>query len=752
MSLEKNSPSSLWEVAVSAPVPKFLFYMENHALGDYREGLKVKVPLGKGQRLVNGVLLQKVPPSTHLNPDIELKEIHSIDREHPPVDSLFLQWLQWLSHYYTAPLGDVVSSIFPPLGKEGRKKKKASKAMSKTATKAKAKTKAKTTAEAEAERPQNLHEGLHEGLHESLSEGFDESLLKNENLAPRNPIELNKRQIQCFKSISAHKGFSVHLLWGVTGSGKTEVYLHLFQKMLQEEEGGKGLFLVPEIALTPQLMNRFKEFFSPDKVCILHSKLTPRQRTDEWWKILRGQGQVLIGTRSALFCPIDSIKLIIVDEEHEWSFKQDKGLKYHGRDSAIMRAKFLNCPIVLGSATPSLETWDNVQKKRYHLHEMPERTNALPLPQMEVVDLRKKQRSQPQDLKERLKQLKQIKIKLPFWLSFELYESMKAALDRGEQVALFLNRRGTAPHVLCTQCGDVPQCAHCDISLSLHKGDKLICHYCDGKKAFSSKCGKCGLEGMTSFGLGTEKVEEEVTQLFPQQKVLRMDSDEISTRKKMESSIEKIEKGEVSIIVGTQMMAKGFNFPCLSLVGMILADIGFHLPDFRSTERSFQLFVQMAGRAGRNPQFQSGQVKVILQTYNPDHPSICYARKGDYKRFATEELQCRAQLAYPPYGRLALVRAQGRFMHKVQTGIHLLCHRIRRLQEKHPAYQKIRLLGPSTAPISRIKNIYRYQLLLKCKEPTLIQKMWQHLQQSQPESQWAVGVHFALDIDALNFL
>ena len=529
--------------------------------------------------------------------------------------------------------------------------------------------------------------------------------------------------------------------------------MHLFQKMLREgKKEDKGLFLVPEIALTPQLMSRFKQFFGSEKICVLHSKLTPRQRTDQWWKILKGEGCILIGTRSALFCPVKSLKMIIVDEEHEWSFKQEKGLKYHGRDAAIMRAKFLNCPIVLGSATPSLETWYNVQQKKYHLYEMPERVLNIPLPQVEVVDLRKKHSTKPEDLQERMRKLQRIKVKPPFWMSSELYENMQAALDRGEQVALFLNRRGTAPHVLCPECGNVPQCVHCDIALSLHKNHQLVCHYCNYKKAFSPECEKCDSKEMNAFGLGTEKIEEDVALLFPGQQVLRMDSDEISTRKKMEDAIQRIEKREVSIIVGTQMIAKGFNFPHLSLVGMVLADIGFHLPDFRSTERSFQLIVQMAGRAGRNPQLASDKVKVLLQTYNPDHPSVFYACKGDYKRFAEEELQCRAQLNYPPCGRLALVRAEGRFMNKVQAGISLLCRRIRLLQEKHPTYQKISLLGPSMAPIARIKNIYRYQLLLKCKEPLLIQKMWQHLQQSQPESQWAVGVSFVLDVDALHFL
>ena len=720
MSLEKNPSPPLWEVAVSAPVPKFLFYMEKGELGDYKEGLRVKVPLGKRRRLVNGVLLKKVPPSTQVDPDIELKEVHSIDRDHPPVDSLFLQWLQWLSHYYAAPLGDVVSSIFPPLGKKGEKKKKNQNS--------KAKQKGKLSLD------QNLDRD---------KQAMEKKYLKQ---------TLNPKQLQCFQSISAYKDFSVHLLLGVTGSGKTEVYLHLFQKVLEKGKDHKGLFLVPEIALTPQLVDRFKTFFGEDFVCTLHSKLTPRQRTNAWWKILKGEGRILIGTRSALFCPLPSLKLIIVDEEHAWSFKQDTGLKYHGRDSAIMRAKLLNCPIVLGSATPSLETWYNVQRKKYHLYEIRERAQAFPLPQVEIVDLRKKQSLQPQDFKERVQQLKQIKIKLPFWLSFELYESMKATLERGEQVALLLNRRGTAPYVLCTECGNVPQCKHCDISLSLHKKNNLVCHYCDYKKAFSSQCEKCGVESMDSFGLGTEKMEADVKELFPDQKVLRMDSDEISTQRKMELSIKKIEKREVSIIVGTQMIAKGFNFPHLSLVGMVLADIGFHLPDFRSTERSFQLMVQMAGRAGRNPQFQSSQVKVLLQTYQPDHPSIFYACKGDYKSFAKEELECRSQLDYPPYGRLALVHAQGRFINKVQAGIHKLCGRIRYLQEEHPVYQKVQLLGPSTAPIARIKDTHRYQLLLKCKEPLLIQKMWQHLQQSTLESSWATGVYFTLDIDAFQFL
>jgi primosomal protein N' (replication factor Y) len=464
------------------------------------------------------------------------------------------------------------------------------------------------------------------------------------------PPVMTEEQHASFESISKFKTFSSHLVFGVTGSGKTEIYLRLLEKVL--EEGKTGIVLVPEISLTPQLIQRFSRRFG-DKIAALHSQLTDRERTTQWWDIIEGRKRILVGARSALFCPIQNLGLIIVDEEHEPSYKQDEKLKYNGRDAAVMLAKQADCPIVLGSATPSLETWKNAVEKKYHLHTLKNRVANRSLPDMLVVDLREEKAS------EEAQKLKEEKYShLPFWMSPLLFEKMRSTLDDGYQAALFLNRRGVAQMVLCPACGHTRECPNCDINLTLHHHTHLVCHYCDYHESLKNKCPDCSEGHLEAMGLGTELLENDLAKLFPDKKIARADRDEIQTRTDLEDLILGMEEGTIDILVGTQMIAKGLDFPKLKLVGLVLADVGFNLPDFRATERSFQLITQMSGRSGRHVKPGESPGTVVIQTYNPEHESLVFAQKHDFEGFAQQELNNRSALSYPPVGKLLGFRLQ----------------------------------------------------------------------------------------------
>ncbi|MEZ0390742.1 MAG: primosomal protein N' [Pseudobdellovibrionaceae bacterium] len=634
--------SQYWSVAVDVPLHEPLTYLAPTELtAELKRGLLVRVPLGRSDRSVKGLLLT---PAEAI-PDVEIKAINKIESEYQALPDYFLKWIEWLAQYYLHPIGNVMVSAYPPLSRLEKARK--------------------------SSRPPVVPQ-----------------------LANRPPPELTEEQSQVFEAIRKSKEFSTHLLFGVTGSGKTEVYLRLLQEVL--EQGKQAIVLVPEISLTPQLIHRFSERFG-DRIAVLHSQLTDRERTNQWWEMVEGRKKILIGARSALFCPLQNIGLIIVDEEHESSYKQDEKLKYHGRDAAIMLGKFANCPVILGSATPSLESWKNAQEGRYQLQTMAQRVQNRSLPQVEILDLR----SQKKDPA------------LPYWLSAPLFQAMQETLQRKEQVALFLNRRGMAQVVLCPDCGYTHECPNCDISLTLHGQHHLVCHYCDYHESFRLDCPSCKEGEMTPLGLGTELVESEMQKLFPEAKVARADRDEIQGRSDLEELVRGMESGETDILIGTQMIAKGLDFPNLNLVGLLLADVGFNLPDFRATERSFQLITQVSGRSGRHVKPGESPGRVIIQTFNPDHPSLIFAKDHHFSNFAEQELQHRKILSYPPYGKLTSFRIQGTHLRRVQEAARLLQRRSQQLKTMNPAYEKIEVLGPAEAPISKLKGQFRYYLLLK---------------------------------------
>lgn len=676
--------SQLWEIAVDAPLLNSLSYQvpENRKI---ERGQKVFVPLRNRQ--VSGIALEKKLGLVNYS----VKEIIDIDDSFPLLPEHYLQWLEWLADYYIYPKGSVVHLAFPPL-----KNKKTNRKSNKT------------------------------------------SPIPSLSLNPKKLI-LNSEQTKVIEDISKHADhFSTHLLFGVTGSGKTEVYMGLLEKTL--EQGKSGIVLVPEISLTPQLTSRFANRFG-DQIALIHSQLTPREKTNQWWEIVEGRKKILIGARSALFCPAPNLGLIIVDEEHEASFKQDEKLKYHGRDAAIMLAKFNNCPVVLGSATPSLESWKNVQDKKYILHELKSRIAEIAMPSVEVVDLRKTDDNSSFEKKNPDR---------PYWLSDTLSLKISETLANQKQVALFLNRRGMAQTVLCPSCGFSFNCPNCDIKLTLHGQSHLVCHYCDYHENMKKKCPDCHEGEIRAIGLGTELVESEMKKLFPFARIARADRDEITSREDMEDLIQRMDKNEIDILIGTQMIAKGLDFPNLSLVGLILADVGFNLPDFRATERSFQLITQMAGRAGRHGNVDSAPGQVIVQTFNREHPSIEFAKNHDFPNFAIAELQNREQLNYPPFGRLVCLRTMGSQLTRVQISCDRLKTRALQLKNLHSNYHELNILGPCEAPIAKIRNQFRFQFFIKGKNATYLNHFVRQL--LGDESWLEEGTRILVDVDPINLL
>jgi primosomal protein N' (replication factor Y) len=512
---------------------------------------------------------------------------------------------------------------------------------------------------------------------------------------------LNEAQTEALGTIVAAMdkgGFRPHLLYGVTGSGKTAVYVAAMQRALAA--GKSALLLVPEIGLTPGTAAQMVAAFGGE-VALLHSQLTPDERAEQWHRIRRGEARVVIGTRSAVFAPMPELGLILVDEEHDASYKQEETPRYHGRDVAVMRAKLLGCTVVLGSATPSLESWQNAERGRYVRVEILERVESRPLPKVEMIDMREEFRETGQE------QL----------FSRQLIEETQATIDRGEQVIILINRRGYSFVVMCRSCGEKLECENCAISLTYHKpgnehdlsgavrtGQRLECHYCGFRRGIPKACEKCGSEHLYYLGAGSQQGEERLQELFPGARIGRMDRDTVRSRGDMERLLGRLHTGEINLLVGTQMIAKGHDFHGVTLVGVVGADFALGLPDFRAAERVFQLLTQVSGRAGR------GELpgKVLVQTYQPDHYVNKFAREHDYTGFAARELYFRRAMRYPPFSVLANVIIQSERLEEVLDWSTRLG---RWLQQRK--LEGVRVLGPAAAPNSRLKRIYRYHLVLK---------------------------------------
>lgn len=493
------------------------------------------------------------------------------------------------------------------------------------------------------------------------------------------------------KTIEQNK-HDVFLLHGVTGSGKTEIYLQSIQDVI--DKGQEAIVLVPEISLTPQMVKRFKGRFG-SKVAVLHSGLSNGEKYDEWRKIQRKEVQVAVGARSAIFAPFENIGIIIIDEEHESSYKQEDQPRYHARDVAIKRGQEFQCPVILGSATPTLESYARARKGVYTLATLTKRTNEKAMPHVELVDMREELHAGNRSM-----------------FSRKLMEKIERAIEQKEQIVLLLNRRGYSTFVMCRDCGHVKECPHCDIALTFHKRHhQLKCHYCSYEEPMPQICPECQSDLIRYFGTGTQRVEESLTQLIPHAKVIRMDVDTTRRKGAHERLLRQFAQGEADILLGTQMIAKGLDFENVTLVGVLSADSMLHLPDFRSSEKTFQLLTQVSGRAGRHE--LPGEV--IVQTYTPEHYSIQFASQYDFIQFFNYEMRLRKTFRYPPYVFLALITVS----HQNQVQVIQATQKIAQLLSQNVS-EEATVLGPTPSPIARMKDRYRYQCILKYKhEPHL---------------------------------
>ncbi|MET1177965.1 primosomal protein N' [Peribacillus simplex] len=534
------------------------------------------------------------------------------------------------------------------------------------------------------------------------------------------PFTLTAEQTAALKPINEkirHDEHDVFLLYGVTGSGKTEVYLQAIASVI--EKGKEAIMLVPEISLTPQTVKRFKERFG-EQVAVMHSGLSVGEKYDEWRKIHRKEVKVVVGARSAVFAPFENLGLVIIDEEHESSYKQEETPRYHARDVAIERAKSYRCPVILGSATPTLESFARAKKNVYKLLTLSQRMNKNALPAVDIVDMREELRTGNRSMFSEL-----------------LFTKLKDRLEKGEQTVLMLNKRGHSSFVMCRSCGLVINCPNCDISLTYHRfNDIMKCHYCGFEEGMPSVCPECESEHIRFFGTGTQKVEEELAKILPEARVIRMDVDTTSKKGSHERLLNAFGEGKADILLGTQMIAKGLDFPNITLVGVLSADTMLHLPDFRSSEKTFQLLTQVSGRAGRHQ--LPGEV--VIQTYTPEHYSIELSALQDFDAFYEREMHLRRQSHYPPYYYVVLITVSHEDLMKTVS-----------VTEKITNYLGSRLnrdsivLGPVASPISRINNRYRYQCLIKYKrEPDLNQHLRTLLEHYQKET---AQNHLQISID-----
>ena len=537
---------------------------------------------------------------------------------------------------------------------------------------------------------------------------------------------LNTRQQAALDEIEpalASGGFNAFLLEGVTGSGKTEVYLRSIEATLAL--GKNALLLVPEIGLTPAMAGQFFHRFGKE-AAILHSAFGDTERADQWRRIRNGQARVIVGTRSAVFAPVQKLGLLVVDEEHDASYKQQETPRYHGRDVALMRAREAGAVAVLGSATPSIETRFNAEQRKYKFLALPERIAQRPMPQVEIIDMR----------------LEFLETKKQATFSRKLLAEVKQRLEQGEQTMLLLNRRGFSSFLVCRACGERLLCTNCSVVLTHHRRDKrMLCHYCGYSEKIPSICPQCGSDYIQFLGTGSERVEDELHQYLPAARIARLDRDSARGKGAFERILNAFRQGDVDILVGTQMIAKGHDIPNVTLVGVVLADIGLSLPDFRAAERSFQLLTQAAGRAGR------GNIpgRVVIQTLNPDHYAIRLAAQQDYSNFYRKEIEFRKWLRYPPFASMANVMTRAE---KQEDALRMATQLGYLLT---PPPEGVRVMGPAEAPVLRVRSEYRYQILLKAARRAALRQVLNNLKQLAEQQKWKANA-LLIDVDPLSLM
>jgi primosomal protein N' (replication factor Y) len=722
------------KVALDTPLRRVFDYLPPASGSDAPPlGVRVLVPFGK-QRLV-GVLVDtavqsQLPPS-------KLKAVIEILDDKPVIDRVTFELLKWSADYYHHPIGEVFAAALPPKLRAGQPAEEATVFWSLSdagreglsAPKRAPKQKALLAYLAERERAtadEIVEAGFKAGILHALKERqLVESHSAVAEAVPETAVDqhaaeltLTLAQAEAVKAIlSSLSQFAVHLLYGVTGSGKTEVYLRAISAAIAAD--GQALVLVPEIALTPQLVERFKRRFSAGIVA-LHSGLSDAERRDAWRSAHSGRARIIIGTRSAVFTSLPKLSLIVVDEEHDPSFKQQEGFRYSARDLAVMRARSAGVPVILGSATPSLETLENALSNRYVKHLLPQRPGAAQPPRMALIDLRRTPIEQG--------------------LSTPAISAIGEHLKAGGQVIVFLNRRGYAPSLFCNACGWVATCAHCDARMTLHQRARALrCHHCGASGPIPQVCGQCE-QALLPVGQGTERVEETLTRLFPQAPLARLDRDTASARGSVEEVLGRVHSGEARILVGTQMLTKGHHFPDVSLVVVLDADQGLFASDFRATERLAQTITQVAGRAGREA--RSGEV--LIQTQFPEHPLLTRLIGEGYESFALSALEERREAGWPPYSRLALLRAEAKDLDRLNDFLNAALEQGRRQNEAG-----IEILGPAAAVLARRADYFRAHLLIETAARATLQRFLSRWIPAIEALPGVAAMRWSVDVDPL---
>ena len=707
----------LLEVALPLPMPRAFTYRHDEPVA---AGTRVQVPFGP-RRMVGWV----TGPATG-EPGARVRDVIRVLEDRPSAGPDLLRLARWIADYYLSSVGLVLRTALPnPMTDAARDPVKTRRILRLTRELPSLTLREEIFGRARRQREafefieaaggaaavQQLTErgfsySVLNGLVERAVATFDDEVVDRDPFtdiplddAPDPPLTPHQEAALGPLLAAARADGGTFLLRGVTGSGKTRVYIELLQHVL---DAGRGaIVLVPEIALTPQTVARFRGRFGDD-VAVLHSALSEGERYDAWRMLRDGERRIAVGARSAIFAPVRDLGAIVVDEEHEGSYKQGEAPRYHAREVAIVRARTARAVCLLGSATPALESWANVQRGKFTLLELPARVEGRPLPEVRVVDLRKASRSTSTSTSTSTSGGPQV-------LSEPLREGVERRLEAGEQTILLLNRRGYASFVQCRDCGHVWQCGRCNVSLTYHRTRRrLICHYCFHEEAPPSRCAECGSEMLSFRGLGTEQVERIVAETFPTARIARMDVDTTSGKWAHHEILGRVERREVDILLGTQMIAKGLDFPGVTLVGVINADVGMNLPDFRAGERTFQLLTQVAGRAGRGG--TAGEV--LIQTAMPGHYAIRCALDHDYLGFAARELEERRDPAYPPHARMANVVVSGAVEAQVQESAEGLGAWVRSALRTQ-RLEAVALLGPAPCAIDRIRDRWRWHFLLR---------------------------------------
>ena len=646
-----------------------------------------------------------------------IRPIEALVGEAPAISESLLELAKWMSTYYCCPLETVMRSLLPQVirrAEVGWKKQLFVQPLTKIDTDQIDNLRKRAPRQAELleaiaklEKPmpaaqllrktsldnQTLRALAKRGLIELREEAVERDPHADEQFIATTNLEVNPEQSLALNKITdalaAPETAKPILLHGVTGSGKTEIYLQAIRTAL--ERGKSAIVLVPEISLTPQTVERFKSRFAEmhEVVAVLHSHLSEGERHDEWHKIHSGRARIVIGARSAVFAPLKDLGLIIVDEEHETTYKQEEAPRYHARDVAVVRAKIEKCAVVLGSATPSLESYHNATTGKYELLTLTQRVDDQRMPLMRIVDLRQERRKE----------------KIAPILSEKLSQAIADRLEKREQTILFLNRRGFSTSLLCSNCGEARNCPNCSVALTFHRNmARLSCHLCGHTAAVPKKCPECGKDALIYAGFGTEKVESTVSHLFPKANVRRMDADSMTRKEAYRETLRNFRTGKIDILVGTQMIAKGLHFPNVTLVGIINADLALHLPDFRAGERTFQLLTQVAGRAGRGE--TAGEV--FVQTYTPFSPSIQFARHHDFAGYFQQELEFRERCDFPPFKHAILITVRSAHEGRAKLSAETL---VRRLKE--PLGSEFILGDATPAPLEKLQGQFRFHILLR---------------------------------------